>query len=259
MNRFYNFARDVTAPEDGVLTIEGEIVTDPGWWTDDGLVVARDVRANLSQYRNVTVYLNSPGGDVLAGAELYTALREHHENGMGDVTVIITGIAASAASVVAMGGSRVMISPAAYMMIHNPWSMEAGDAEQFRRTADVLDELAAGIAMAYHLRTGKPMDEIRAMMDSETWMSAQTCVDEGFADAILFGGAAPAQSAIGGRTAACLMQRSSHSRAAAMALINSHKPTPAASAPAASGNEDTAKRDEIAKRARLLLDSMAAG
>ena len=100
MSTFWNFTRD-DATGDGTIQLDGEIVTENDWWSSGGQVVARSFRNRLATCKNITVYINSPGGDVFAGAELYTALREHTQ---GKVTVKVTGIAASAASLVAMAG-----------------------------------------------------------------------------------------------------------------------------------------------------------
>ncbi len=178
---FWNLAPAADAPEDGVLDIEGPIDQDNFWGDGTG---SREFRQALKNVRNVTVHINSPGGDVMAGAEIYSALREHSMNGHGKVTVIITALAASAASVVAMAGDEILISPVAYMMIHNPWSVAIGDSREMRHTAKVLDEIAEGLITAYERRTGKSRDQLQRMLDNETWMSATTCVEEGFADGI---------------------------------------------------------------------------
>jgi len=181
--KFWNLIPDPEAeqPGDGVLDIEGPIATDV-FWGDE--VSSRKFRTALAGMRNVTVHINSPGGDVMAGAEIYSALREHSMNGLGRVTVIITALAASAASVVAMAGDEILISPVAYMMIHNPWSIAMGDAKEMRKAAKTLDEITEGLITAYQRRTGKTRDQLKRMLENETWMSAQTCVDEGFADGI---------------------------------------------------------------------------
>ena len=182
--KFWNLNTDTEIPEDGVLDIEGPISTE-SWFGDE--TSSKEFRQALKGMRNVTVHINSPGGDVMAGAEIYSALREHSMNGMGRVKVIITALAASAASVVAMAGDEILISPVAYMMIHNPWSMAVGDAREMRKTAKTLDEITEGLITAYQQRTGKSRDQLKRMLENETWMSAQTCVDEGFADGI-YGG-----------------------------------------------------------------------
>ena len=184
--RFWNFRNDLD--QDGQVTtldIEGELVVDDGWWIPNGAVCARDFRDRLRQCGDVIVRINSPGGDVLAGSELYAALREHAEAGY-DVTVHITALAASAASVVAMAGNKVLMSPAAYMMIHNPWSICAGNADDLRQLADQLDAVAEGIIEAYRLKTGRTRSELKEMLDAETYMSAPTAIKKGFADGLLY-------------------------------------------------------------------------
>ena len=181
---FWNLKNDAETPEDGVLDIDGEIVAEKGWLTGPDAVVAKDFRHALKGVRNVTVHINSPGGDVMAGAEIYSALREHSMNGEGTVTVIVTALAASAASIIAMAGDRILMHPVAYMMIHNPWTIAMGDAKELRKTAKTLDVISEGLISAYQTRTGKDRDELKRMLENETWMSAATCVEEGFADGI---------------------------------------------------------------------------
>ena len=182
--RFWNLIPDPETPGDGVLDIEGPIAEE-SWFGDE--CSSKEFVKTLRSMGNVTVHINSPGGDVMAGAEIYSALREHSLNGRGRVTVIVTALAASAASVVAMAGDEILISPVAYMMIHNPWSMAVGDAKEMRKTAKTLDEITEGLITAYQQRTGKSRDQLKRMLENETWMSAQTCVDEGFADGV-YGG-----------------------------------------------------------------------
>ena len=182
--KFWNLKNDTDTPEDGVLDIDGEIVAEKGWFTSDGACVAKDFRKALQGVKNVTVHINSPGGDVMAGAEIYSALREHSMNGEGSVHVIITALAASAASIIAMAGDRISMHPTAYMMIHNPWTIAMGDAKELRKTAKTLDVISEGLVSAYEARTGKSRDELKKMLENETWMSANTCVEEGFADEI---------------------------------------------------------------------------
>lgn len=200
MTRFWNLKKDAEIPEDGVLDIDGEIVAEEGWFMPEGVCVARNFRKALKGVKNVTVHINSPGGDVMAGAEIYSALREHSLNGEGRVTVIVTGLAASAASVVAMAGDEILMHPVAYMMIHNPWTFAMGDAKELRKTAKVLDVISEGLISAYEQRTGKDREELKRMLENETWMSAGTAVEEGFADGI-FGAEAGDNNA--GATGAC--------------------------------------------------------
>lgn len=196
MTRFWNLKKDAEIPEDGVLDIDGEIVAEEGWFMPEGVCVARNFRKALKGVKNVTVHINSPGGDVMAGAEIYSALKEHSLNGEGKVTVIVTGLAASAASVVAMAGDEILMHPVAYMMIHNPWTFAMGDAKELRKTAKVLDVISEGLISAYEQRTGKDRDELKRMLENETWMSAGTAVEEGFADGIFGAEAGAAASAV---------------------------------------------------------------
>lgn len=206
------------------LDIEGELVVDDGWWMPGGAVNARDFREKLSQCGDVIVRINSPGGDVLAGAELYEALRSHRDAGH-KVTVHVTALAASAASVVAMAGSEVLMSPAAYMMIHNPWTAIAGNADDLRQQADQLDAVADGIIEAYRLKTGKSRAKLKELLDAETYMSAPTAVREGFADGLMFdpgeGEADPVETS---------MAAAAHTRARMVARIREHTEQPAAAA-----------------------------
>lgn len=165
------------------LYLEGEIASET-WFGDE--VTPAQFRADLARAsgRDVTVWINSPGGDVFAASVIYTALMEHK----GHVTVKIEGLAASAASVIAMAGEQVLIAPTAYLMIHNPWEMACGNAEELRREADVLDEIAEGLVLAYQIKTGLSKAKIRQMMAEETWLSARSAVDMGFADGLLVRG-----------------------------------------------------------------------
>ena len=192
------------APADGILDIDGEIVAEAGWFSE-GAVVARDFRKALDRMRNVTVRINSPGGDVMAGAEIYSALKEHSLNGHGRVRVEITALAASAASVIAMAGDEIAMYPTSYMMIHNPWSIAIGDAKEMRKTARTLDVISEGLINAYQQRTGKTRDELKRMLENETWMSAGTAVEQGFADEVI--GVAGQDAA---PIAACLMSSRAH-------------------------------------------------
>ena len=236
--RFWNLKNDADMPEDGVLDIDGEIVAENGWFTPDGACVAKDFRKALKGYRNVTVHINSPGGDVMAGAEIYSALREHSMNGEGSVTVIITALAASAASIIAMAGDRILMHPVAYMMIHNPWTIAMGDAKELRKTAKTLDVISEGLVSAYETRTGKDREELKKLLDAETWMSAATCVEEGFADEIYGAGT--------GAAALCRMSGKAHGVEEIAGRIGEDQ-------------EEAGKRAEIARRAEIAQRAMIAG
>ena len=159
-----------------VLRLEGPIDTET-WWGDE--VTPDYFRQELEAHPgDIDVYINSPGGDVVAATMIYTMLMEHK----GNVTVKIEGIAASAASIVAMAGTRVLMAPTAYMMIHNASSIAWGDKHEMEHEMAVLDEIDKGIRDAYHIKTGIRDSKLEEMMDDETWMSARTCIELGFAD-----------------------------------------------------------------------------
>jgi len=174
------------------IDIAGAIVAnDDKWiydWFDMDATSPRDVRKQMDEaYANnedIEVHINSPGGDVYAGSEIYTGLRDYP----GDVVVKIIGLAASAASVVAMAGKKVLISPTAQLMIHNTWTIAAGNSEDFKHEAKVLASHDEGIANAYMLKTGMSQKELRKLMDDTTYMSAQEAVRLKFADEVMFDG-----------------------------------------------------------------------
>ncbi|HKJ72919.1 MAG TPA: ClpP-like prohead protease/major capsid protein fusion protein [Alphaproteobacteria bacterium] len=126
----------------------------------------------------IAAHINSPGGDVFGAVQIYNALKQHD----GPVHVIVDALAASAASIVAMAGDRITMSSGAMMMIHNPWTITAGDASQHRDSAAMLDAVRASMIDVYEQRTGRSRAELRTMLDETTWMGAQDAVDEGFAD-----------------------------------------------------------------------------
>ncbi len=149
-------------------------------WFDDEIsskMFADELRA-LGDVAELNVRINSTGGDVFAGTAIYSMLRSHK----AAVTVHVDGLAASAASVVAMAGDTVVMPGNALMMIHNPWTFAAGDSDELRKNADTLDVIREGMVAAYHAKTGLGRQKIIAMMDAETWMTAEDAVSLGFAD-----------------------------------------------------------------------------
>lgn len=139
----------------------------------------------LNDLRTVTtdevdVEINSPGGDVFAGLAIHNGLRASGKK----INVKVLGLAASAASLVAMAGDTIEMPENAFMMIHNPWGFAMGGADEMRNTADVLDKIGAGLVSTYAKRTGKTDQEITALLDAETWMTAQEAVDAGFATSV---------------------------------------------------------------------------
>jgi ATP-dependent Clp protease protease subunit len=187
--RFWNF-KNIADSEDIELRISGEIVDDDSAWIYEWFGIAaaspNAFRDELNSYtgKNLTVWIDSWGGDTTAAAGIYNALKEHK----GKVTVKIDGKAVSAASVIAMAGDEIKISPVGVLMIHNPWTGVSGEAKDLRHVADVLDVIKDTIINAYQMKTGKSRSKISQMMDNETWMSAKTAKSEGFVDDILYSG-----------------------------------------------------------------------
>ncbi|MEQ5872581.1 Clp protease ClpP [Sagittula sp. NFXS13] len=146
-------------------------------------VTAKRIGAALRQIGDgdVTVSINSPGGDFFEGLAIYNQLVEHK----GAVTVKILGLAASAASVIAMAGDRIEIARAGFLMIHNTWVMAAGDKHALREVAHWLEPFDAAAVDVYHARTGTDAKELAKMLDAETWISGADAVDRGFADGLL--------------------------------------------------------------------------
>lgn len=185
MKKFWNFIKNEEQVE---LRIEGEIVSNDDAWIYEwfGIKVASPnaFRDAISEHKgkDIVVWIDSWGGDVFAGAGIYNALMEHK----GKVTVKVDGKAVSAASIIAMAGEEILMSPSSIMMIHNPWTWRAGEAKDMRQAADVLDEVKEAIINAYEIKTGRTRNQLSDLMDKETWMSPKTAIAEGFADGMLY-------------------------------------------------------------------------
>lgn len=169
------------------VNIKGVIVSNDDQWIYDyfGMesVSPKSVEKQMEKANGeeLEVYINSPGGYVDAGSEIYTMLKEY-----GNVISKIVGVAASAASVIAMAGKKIVISPTAQIMIHNVSSMAWGDYRALQHEADVIKNYNTSIANAYILKTGLSKDELLELMDDETWLTAQQAVEKKFADEIMF-------------------------------------------------------------------------
>ena len=182
--KFWNFAE---SEEERVLYISGEIIDgyDEDEEDDDEEIKSTaDIFKDelYSGYGNISVWINSPGGDMLTGAQIYNLIKDYK----GKVTIKIDGLAASAASVIAMAGDEVLMSPVSQLMIHNPFSCAIGDSNEMKRAADMLNEVKESIINAYELKTHLSRSKIARMMDDESWMNAYKAVNLGFADGILF-------------------------------------------------------------------------
>lgn len=173
MRTWYNFKQTDTDP--AVLSIFDDI----GAFGVSAKSFLNDLAS--AQGDSVRVEINSPGGDVFAGLAIYNGLR----NSGKKVNVRVLGLAASAASLVAMAGDTIEMPENSFMMVHNPWGFAMGGASDMRDTADMLDKLGVSLASTYAKRTGKSAEEITALLDAETWMSAAEAVDAGFATAVI--------------------------------------------------------------------------
>ena len=181
--KFWNWIKneDESVPDmERTLFLNG-MISDETWYGDE--VTPQLFKDELNAGNgNITVWINSPGGDVFAAAQIYNMLRDYK----GSVTVKIDGIAASAASVIAMAGNTVCVSPVAMMMIHNPATMAMGEAKDMQKAIVMLNEVKESILNAYESKTGLTRARLSHMMDDETWFNAKKAVELGFADKILF-------------------------------------------------------------------------
>ena len=162
-----------------MLFLNGTIAEE-SWFDDDVTpeLFKEELNAGTG---NITVWINSPGGDCVAAAQIYNMLMDYK----GDVTVKIDGIAASAASVIAMAGTKVLMSPVSMMMIHNPATIAFGDKTEMNKAIEMLDAVKDSIMNAYEIKTGMSRAKISHLMDAETWMDAHKAMELGFADEIM--------------------------------------------------------------------------
>lgn len=170
------------------ITINGEIIPNDYAWLYDWYEMEYTCPANVKDILNaledgedVTVIINSGGGDVVSGQEIYSILKGVKNH----VTVDVQSMAASAASMIAMAGDTVRMSPVALLMIHNASTCTSGDYRDMQHTAEVLQTVNAAIMEAYSRKTNLTYDELQDMMDKETWLTANQCVERGFADEII--------------------------------------------------------------------------
>ena len=197
MKKFWNWKsrkiRDQASGEEvneRVLFLNGTIAEES--WFDDDVTPALFREELNAGTGNITVWINSPGGDCVAAAQIYNMLMDYK----GDVTVKIDGIAASAASVIAMAGTKVLMSPVSMMMIHNPATNAFGAKAELQKAINMLAEVKESIMNAYEIKSGLSRHKISQLMDAETWMNAREAVKLGFADEILFkDGEEPTQNA----------------------------------------------------------------
>ena len=177
--RFWEWKNQADEGSERVLELYGTIA-ETSWFDDD--VTPQMFHDELFAGKGpVTVWLNSPGGDCIAASQIYTMLMDYKD----DVTVKIDGIAASAASVIAMAGTRVLMAPTALMMIHNPMTGAYGNHTDMEKAIEMLYEVKESILNAYEIKTSLSRAKLSHLMDSETWMNANKAIELGFADDIL--------------------------------------------------------------------------
>ena len=186
MKKFWNWkTRTVTNQEtqeqvqERTLFLNGTIAEES--WFDDDVTPQLFKDELMSGSGNITVWINSPGGDCVAAAQIYNMLMDYK----GDVTVKIDGIAASAASVIAMAGTKVLVSPVSMLMIHNPMTAAFGNSDEMQKAIEMLSSVKDSIINAYEIKTGLSRAKLSHLMDAETWMDANKAVELGFADEIM--------------------------------------------------------------------------
>lgn len=168
-----------TTTGERTLYLDG-VISEDTWWGDE-ITPAMFKSELFAGNGDITIWLNSPGGDCIAASQIYSMLMDYPHK----VTVKIDGIAASAASVIAMSGTKILMSPTALMMVHNPLTVAIGDSEEMQKAIDMLTEVKESIINAYQIKTNQSRAKISHWMDAETWMNANKAMELGFADGIL--------------------------------------------------------------------------
>lgn len=186
MKKFWNWKTQTVANQETqepvterTLFLNGTIAEE-SWFDDD--VTPQIFKDELnSGSGDITVWINSPGGDCIAAAQIYNMLMDYK----GNVTVKIDGIAASASSVIAMAGTKVLVSPVSMLMIHNPMTIAYGNSAEMQKAIDMLASVKDSILNAYEIKTGLSRTKLSHLMDAETWMDANKAIELGFADEIM--------------------------------------------------------------------------
>lgn len=165
------------------MYIDGEIVTDEYEDTDTSAAGFRDALKSLGDVKNINLHINSPGGSVFEGIAIYNMLKQNSAH----INVYVDGLAASIASVIAMSGDAIFMPSNSMMMIHNPWTMAVGNANELRKQADNLDQITKASVQTYLAKAGDKLDKetLTQLMDNETWLTAQEAVDYGLADEVM--------------------------------------------------------------------------
>ncbi|KHF41451.1 head maturation protease, ClpP-related [Halalkalibacter okhensis] len=177
MKKFWNWVKNESGR---TLHLDG-VIAEESWFGDE--VTPKQFKSELTnESGDITIWINSPGGDVFAASQIYNMLMDYK----GKVTVKIDGVAASAASVIAMAGGEVHMSPVSMMMIHNPMTIAFGDAVEMEKAINMLSEVKESIINAYELKTGLSRTELSDLMDAESWFNSKKAVELGFADEVMF-------------------------------------------------------------------------
>jgi len=178
MKKFWNWVKDEKS-DARTLYLDG-VIAEESWFDDD--VTPKVFKSDLMAGKgDIVIWLNSPGGDCIAASQIYAMLMDYK----GTVTIKIDGIAASAASVIAMAGTNVLMAPTALMMVHNPLTVAIGDSEEMQKAINMLSEVKESIINAYEIKTGLSRAKLSKLMDAETWLSANKAMELGFADSLL--------------------------------------------------------------------------
>lgn len=183
--KFWNLIKNEEDTSSAELQIYGEIASEESWWSD--VITPQQFKEDLNSLGDLdelVVRINSPGGDVFAASAIYTLLKDS----AAQIIVKVDGFCASAATIIAMAGDEIQMSPAGMFMIHDPLSGLLGyyNAQDLREVANTLDKVKESIMNAYTMRTDKTQDEITSMMSDSTWLTADEALDEGFIDKIMF-------------------------------------------------------------------------
>jgi ATP-dependent Clp protease protease subunit len=235
-----------------ILDVIGE-----DWWTGEGVTSKRIAGAlRAIGDRDVEVNINSPGGDMFEGVAIYNQLREHKAK----VTVNILGVAASAASVVAMAGDEIRIGRPSFLMIHNCWCLAAGNRHDFAQLAEQMTPFDTAMADVYQARTGIDLGRIQSLMDKESWIGGSAAVAEGWVDALLDDGAikdgGPGAQAAAVRRIEAALRSSGMPRSEAQRLIADFKSGLSDSAKKPSGLSDSAPQPVAASSLLSLIQAM---
>ena len=208
MNNFWNWVKNEDTGQ-RELYLEG-VIAQESWFGDE--VTPAAFKADLTSGSGpIMIHINSVGGDCIAASMIYTMLMDYP----ADVNVQIDGLAASAASVIAMAGTHVSMSPTSLLMVHNPWTSASGDTGDMQKAIALLDEVKESIINAYEIKTGLDRQTLGELMDQETWMNAHRAKELGFCDEVLYDGNEPPEK----------VSFSYSDKAAAMKVMNLAKAT----------------------------------